>query len=312
MAIKSDSNVIRRCPGNPLISIEDIPFQCSDICNAGVVRFEGRTLLLITIESLEGRCSLYLAHSDDGEHFHVEDRAFMASAAAERCAYEALGIRDPRITPLDGTYYIAYVAEGDCGMRIGLAKTDDFRNVQRLGFVSQPDSKNGVLFPVKFAGRYALLDRPSPGNSIWLSFSDDLTFWGRPRVVMTPRGRFWDSHRVGAAGPPIEMETGWLLIYYGEKITSSGPLVRLGAAILDKDRPWKVIGRSNIPILSPREMYERIGDVGNVTFSCGALYDDDGNVRVYYGASDSCICLGAAPLEDIVSVCMDGREEPSE
>jgi len=307
MTIKNYSDVIHRCPGNPLISLDDISFQCSDICNAGVVRFNGQVLLLITIESLEGRCSLYLARSDDGEHFHVEDRPFMAYVPSEQCPYESLGIRDPRITRLDDTYYITYVAEGDCGMRIGLASTDDFKQVRRLGFVNQPDTKNGVLFPVKFGGRYALLERPNPGYSIWLGFSDDLVFWGRPRVVMTPRGRFWDSHRVGASGPPIEIEAGWLLIYYGEKITSSGPLVRLGAAVLDRDEPWKVIGRSNIPILSPRETYERIGDVGNVTFSCGATCDDEGNVMVYYGASDSCICLGAAPLEDIVDVCMNGR-----
>ena len=84
--------------------------------------------------------------------------------------------------------------------------------------------------------------------------------------------------------------------------------MRLGAAILDRDDPARVLARSNIPILSPRERYERIGDVPNVVFSCGALLAD-GQLSVYYGASDSCICLGAATLEDILRVCFESDRE---
>jgi predicted GH43/DUF377 family glycosyl hydrolase len=124
---------------------------------------------------------------------------------------------------------------------------------------------------------------------------------------MTPRGGYWDADVVGAAAPPVETDRGWLLIYYGEKRTSAGPLVRLGAAVLDAEDPARVIARSNIPILSPRERYERMGDVPNVVFSCGALLDGRGRVSVYYGASDSCICLGQAALEDIVRICQEGE-----
>ena len=102
---------------------------------------------------------------------------------------------------------------------------------------------------------------------------------------------------------------GWLLIYYGEKDTSAGPLIRLGAAILDRDDPSCVLARSNIPILAPREKYERIGDVGNVVFSCGALLENGNQVRVYYGASDSCICLGVGSLDDIIRVCRASQQE---
>ena len=129
------------------------------------------------------------------------------------------------------------------------------------------------------------------------------------QVLIRPRGGYWDTTRIGAAAPPIAIEQGWLLIYYGQKHTSAGPLVRLGAAILDRDDPSKVIARSNIPILAPREQYERIGDVGNVIFSCGAILEDDGRVNLYYGASDSCICLGQAAVDEIVQACMNnGRQ----
>ncbi|MHC4509848.1 MAG: glycoside hydrolase family 130 protein, partial [Planctomycetota bacterium] len=162
------------------------------------------------------------------------------------------------------------------------------------------------LFPKKFdrqSAGYAMLERPS-GGSIWISYSDDFVHWGASTIVLTPRGGYWDSNRIGPAGPPIEFDGGWLLIYYGEKDTSAGPLVRLGAAILSKIDPARVLARSNIPILAPREKYERMGNVANIVFSCGGLLDDGGQVKVYYGASDSCICLGAGTLDDIVRTCL--------
>ena len=309
MERSSGRDIVRRSECNPLISLDDLPFRCSDIWNAGVVRFEEDYLLLITVETLEGRCAIYRALGADGEHFTVDARPFMAPAEeGPHRAYENRSIRDPRITPMDGGYYVTYLAEGEHGLRVGLARTGDFRSVERIAYLSQVDVKNGALFPRKVGGRHLLLKRPDAGKSIWLSRSDDLEFWGGDKAVMTPRGGYWDSDRIGAAAPPIEIDEGWLLIYYGEKSTTAGPLVRLGAAILDRDDPGRVLARSNIPLLSPRERYERIGDVPNVVFSCGALLAD-GQLSVYYGASDSCICLGTAALEDVLRVCFESERE---
>ncbi len=309
MATSGRRDVIARCPANPVVSLTDLPFASSDIWNAGVVRFQGRILLLITVETLEGRYSIYRADSDDGENFTVSAEPLMAPLDdGPHRQYEWAGVRDPRITLIDGVYYIAYVAVGDHGLRVGLAKTTDFRTVERIDYVSQVDVKNGALFPCRIDGRYLLLTRPDAGGSIWLSRSPDLLYWGDPVAVMTPRGGYWDSNRIGAAGPPIEIDQGWLLIYYGEKSTSAGPLVRLGAAVLDRQDPAQVLARSNIPILSPREPYERIGDVPNVVFSCGTLLAD-GMVNVIYGASDSCICHGTAPLEEILRICFHSGKE---
>ena len=99
------------------------------------------------------------------------------------------------------------------------------------------------------------------------------------------------------------------MIYYGVKQTSSGPLFRLGAAILDEKDPTKVIGRTNIPILSPRRKYERIGDMSNVVFTCGAIIENNNELRIYYGASNSCICLGTAKIGNIVKTCMESAKE---
>jgi predicted GH43/DUF377 family glycosyl hydrolase len=102
----------------------------------------------------------------------------------------------------------------------------------------------------------------------------------------------------------MEVDQGWLLIYYGVKGTAGGPLFRLGAAILDAEDPSNVIARSNIPILGPRERYERIGDQPNLIFSCGAVLEEDGEVKLYYGGADSCICLGTAEVDEILRVCI--------
>ena len=310
MARKFGRDVVHRYKGNPLIGIEDLPFRCSDIWNAGVVRFEGEYLLLLTVETSEGLGNIYAAHGRDGLHFSIESRPLLSACTCQVCScYTTFGVRDPRITEIDGRYYITFVAGSESGKRIGLVRTKDFKSVERIGFVSEPDSKSGALFPKKIRKRYAMLQRPSAGGSIWISYSEDLTYWGSSTIVMTPRSGHWDSTRIGAAGPPIEIEQGWLLIYYGERSTSAGPLVRLGAAILDRDDPSHVIARSNIPILSPREKYERIGDVGNVVFSCGTLLEGNEKLRIYYGASDSCICLGTCTLEDVIHVCHESREE---
>ncbi|MBU0754600.1 MAG: hypothetical protein KJ645_05640, partial [Planctomycetes bacterium] len=94
-------------------------------------------------------------------------------------------------------------------------------------------------------------------------------------------------------------------IYHGVKFTPSGPLYRLGVLLLDPEDPSKVLGRSGIPVLAPREYHERVGDVNNVVFSCGAIYEPDSeNVKVYYGAADTCICVGIAKLADLVACCI--------
>ncbi|MHC4426471.1 MAG: glycoside hydrolase family 130 protein [Planctomycetota bacterium] len=303
-------DVIRRYQDNPLITIEDLPRVCSDIWNAGVIRLRDEYLLLLAVETLEGLGSIYLARGTDGYDFSVEPEPFMTASRDEPFArYETFGIRDARIAEIDGTYYITYIADSESGERIGLARTNDFQSVERIQLISEPDTKNGAVFSRKIGQRYAMLERPSAGGSIWLSYSDDLRHWGSSTVVLTPRSGHWDSNRVGPAGPPIELDEGWLLIYYGEKDTTAGPLVRLGAAILNRNDPSRVLARSNIPILTPRERYERIGDIGNIVFSCGALLEDGNQIKVYYGASDSCICLGIGTLDDIIRVCRESQEE---
>ena len=176
-----------------------------------------------------------------------------------------------------------YTAASSYGSLLALAKTTDFKTFERMALVSEPENKDGVLFPKKINGRYARLDRPigMGTGSIWVSYSPDLINWGNSEVIITPRSGYWDDYRIGASIPPIETENGWLEIYHGVKDTSHGPIYRLGAAMLDRDDPTKVLCRSAIPILAPREDYERTGDIPNVVYSTGAIMENDGTIKIY-------------------------------
>ena len=310
MARKRGWDIIHRWEGNPIISEQNVDFPFADICNAGAVKFEGEYILLVTVENLAGDYCIHLARSGDGRRFTVEEAPVLGKTKEEPFAlYEDHGVMDARVTLLEDTYYLVYNATSSRGFRLGLAKTQDFQSFERVALISEPDTKAGVLFPRKIRGQYARLERPWAGASIWVSYSDDLLYWGGYRAVMTPRGGFWDPNRIGAATPPLEIDEGWLLIYYGIKDTSAGPLFRLGAAILEAEDPTVVKGRSNIPILSPRERYERIGDVPNLVFSCGAVIEPDREVKLYYGAANSCICLGTTGLDEVVQNCLESKEE---
>ncbi len=304
-------DVVKRWEGNPIITADDMPFPCNTVFNAGAVRMENEYLLLLRVEDLRGHSVLALACSEDGYHFNIHETPVMVPATdGEFAIYEHKGIEDPRITRLDDTFYIIYTAASDFGPRLALAKTEDFRSFQRVALISEPDNKDGALFPRKIDGRYVRLDRPMVGGAghIWMSYSDDLVNWGGSRIVMPVRGDCWDSWRVGASVPPIETEYGWLVIYHGVKGTSHGPTYRLGAAMLDRDNPTKVLCRSAIPILSPREDYERTGDIPNVVYSTGAVVQDDGTIVIYYSGADTCICVGTVRLEELMQFCTIGEE----
>lgn len=303
-------DIVHRWEGNPLIGLGDLDFKCSGIHNAGAVCFEGELLLLVTVESLSGQRCIHIARPTANGYYDVASGPFLSPAREQKYRqHESHGVLDGRVTLLDGVHYIVYNTLGNHGYRLGLAKTEDFVSVERIGLISEPDTKAGALFPTRIKGRYARLERPREGDSIWVTYSDDLIYWGSSEVVISPRGGFWDESRIGLGPPPIEIGQGWLVLYYGAKETSAGPIYRIGTAILDKEQPTHIIGRANIPILSPRENYERIGDIPNIVFSIGAVTDDRGHLKIFYGAADSCICVGTTTIDEIVTNCIESGNE---
>lgn len=308
MSRQRSPDVFLRWKHNPILTLEDFRFPCNSVFNGAVVKTAQEYLLLLRVEGQQGYSFFALARSDDGYHFSVEDRPVLLPATEGIFAtYEARGIEDPRATFLDGTYYILYTAYSDHGPRIALARTQDFRHFERIALVSEPGNKDGVLFPEKINGQYVRLDRPIGRGvgSIWISYSPDLYSWGRSKVLLTPRPGYWDSYRVGASVPPFRTHAGWMEIYHGTQMTPSGPIYRAGTALLDLEDPSRVVGRCSLALLSPREEYERIGDVPNVVFPCGAVLEPDGTVKMYYGAADTSICVATASLNDLIQCTLN-------
>ncbi len=217
-------------------------------------------------------------------------------------AYETYGIEDPRITEIDGTYYITYSAVSDRGIVTVLARTLDFIEFLRLGIIFHPDNKDVALFPGTIDGRFYALHRPSTSTygspEIWLAESPDLLHWGNHQRLMGVRPGQWDSHRIGAGAVPFLTADGWLEIYHG---ADENNRYCLGAVLLDRDAPWKVIARTTEPLLLPAAPYEAEGFYPNVVFSCGAVCVDD-RVTVFYGAGDSTVASAQISLVDVLNV----------
>ncbi len=297
-------DLLQRWEGNPAITVKDIPFRANTVFNGTPIVTNDGIYLLLRVEGQHGYSFFALARSKDGLDFTIDEKPVMLPAKEGRFAfYEIKGIEDPRVTVIEDTCYVMYTAVGNYGARIALAKTSDYVNYERIALVSEPGNKDGILFPRKINGRYARLDRPIGlgTGSIWVSYSPDLVNWGDSEVVITPRGGYWDDFRVGASVTPIETQQGWLEIYHGVKMTLAGPIYRIGVVLLDLDDPSKVIKRGDQSILSPRQDYERIGDIGNVCFACGAVLDDNGDMKIYYGAADTSICIATCRLEHILN-----------
>ncbi|MHC4090296.1 MAG: glycoside hydrolase family 130 protein [Planctomycetota bacterium] len=300
--------VVQRYQGNPILTPDDVPYPVETVHNAAVTRHDGRYVMLFRAHRDNGRSILGLADSDDGFNFVPRAEPFMLPATEGPFAeYEAFGVEDPRICCLDGEYLITYSAYSQHGVRIALAKTGDFVTIERVALISQADMRNAVIFPAKFDGRYARLDRPhseiSPW-SIWISYSQDLIYWGDSRVVMKPVQYHWDEMKIGSGATPIRTDRGWLHIYHGVFPTMDGAVYRLGVALHDLQDPSRVIGVSDRWILQPEDAWEVTGYVHNVVFCCGAVPDTDGTVKIYWGGADKVMCAGTANLDDLVDLCL--------
>jgi len=239
---------------------------------------------------------LRVARSKDGIKFEIEDTPAIAPANE----YETFGIEDPRITLIDGTYYISYVAVCPAGVTTCLVSTKDFKSFERHGLIFCPENKDVVVLPERIDGRYYALHRPvSPlfkKQEIWLAESGDLVCWGNHRYVMSPRAGCWDAAKIGASAVPFKVESGWLEIYHGADRKNR---YCLGAVLLDAEQPWKVIARAEKPILEPQMDYEIEGFFGNVVFSCGLLCEEE-KLRIYYGVADTAVCYAEVPLGEVL------------
>jgi len=307
-------SVVSRYKGNPILTKNDIPYPVATVHNAGVVKHRDDYIMLFRSHLLNGRSIIGKAVSKNGYDFKVDRDPFLIPAPAGIFAdFEEFGVEDLRINPLDGTFYLTYSGYSRFGVRIILAKTDDFITLERIAPISQADMRNIVLFPEKINNLYLRLDRPHTHInpwSIWISYSPDLIHWGGSRILIKPQHYHWDELKVGPGAPPIKTSEGWLNIFHGVYSTMAGTVYRLGVALHDLQDPARLIGVSDDWILQPEDSWEISGYVPNVVFTCGAIREDDDTVKIYWGGADSVMCVGTAQISELIRLCLNSPRPP--
>jgi predicted GH43/DUF377 family glycosyl hydrolase len=241
---------------------------------------------------------LRLARSADGVTFTVEDRP----AIFPELATEAFGVEDCRITQIGDTCWITYKGVSPDGICVSIASTKDFVSFERHGISFCPHNLDVAIFPEKVGGDFAALTRPESWfaglPAMWLARSPDLIHWGRHVPLIAPRAGMWDSGRVGASAVPFLTDRGWLEIYHGADPEN---VYCTGLALLDAQDPSRVIARSDDPILVPQTEYEMGGFFGGVIFASGATVVD-GQVTLYYGASDDTTAAASASVDELLAL----------
>jgi len=221
--------------------------------------------------------------------------------------WEKFGCEDPRITALDGRFYITYTAYSRRGPRIALTSTEDFVNFQKYGIVGpQRDDKDCVIFPERINGKIALLHRLE--SNVQIAYFENLhaltgsqEYWKRyleyfnDYEVVTSRFH-WEERKVGIGPPPLKTERGWLVIYHGVSIDG---IYRAGAILLDLNKPTKILARTSEPILEPETEFENHGIVSKVVFPNGAVIRGK-RILVYYGGADRVCCVASAPINEFL------------
>ncbi|MDR0553371.1 MAG: glycoside hydrolase family 130 protein [Treponema sp.] len=294
--------VLWRFSKNPVIP-RNLTKTSNSIFNSAVVPFNSEFAGVFRCDDTARRMNLFAGRSKDGLSWKIEDNP-IAFIKTDPELPDSDYKYDPRVVYLDGRYYVIW-CNGYHGPCIGLGYTDDFKKFYQMECATMPFNRNGVLFPRKIGNNYAMYSRPSdsghtPFGDIIYSESPDLLYWGRHRHVMKPLGG-WQSTKIGAGPAPIETDEGWLLFYHGVLTSCNGFVYSFGAALLDLDKPWKVIARGAPYLLSPQTTYELTGDVPNVTFPCTSLVDGDtGRLAIYYGCADTVTGLAFGYIDEVV------------
>ncbi len=303
-----NETIFARHRNNPILTSEHFGGAINVAFNPSAALVGETTVLLVRVEDRWGLSHLHAARSADGfTDWQIAPEPAMSPILGDYQA--AWGYEDARtvwVEELD-RFVMTCTAYGGSGPAVHLALTKDFDEFEHVGTIMPPEDKNASLFPRRINGNWVLLHRPVTVTGltadVWLSRSTDLVSWRSPEPVMACRtGSWWDATRIGIGPPPIETADGWLVIYHGVKTTVSGPIYRVGAALLDLENPSVVLHRTSQWLMSPATDYERVGDVPNVVFPSGATVRPNGELRLYYGAADTSVCVATTTVEALLDV----------
>ena len=322
---------LRKHHTNPILTpVEEHPWESFAVFNPAALHARGKTHIVYRAVGQNMMSVLGYAESDDGVHI---SKRFDAPMLVPRAPFEGLldgttfdhdspyvsgigwgGTEDPRLTYIeeDHKIFLTYVAfDGWSPPRVAFThiNDEDFFNhnwdkwsypvlISRPGMVN----KNATVLPKKVNGKYVFFHRVFPNILVdYLDNLDDLGHHGKyleGHHIIPPRPNSWDSRKVGIGPTPVETPLGWLVIYHAVDDRHDHQY-KMGAMILDKNDPTRVLYRTSSPILEPTEWYENQGFKSGVAYPCGATIVNN-SLNVYYGGADTVVCVAQAPLDEFL------------
>ncbi len=297
--------IVWRYAENPVINRYDTAISNS-IFNSAVVPFGDGFAGVFRCDNKAVQMNIFSGFSKDGINWDISDVPIKMQAGNTEMIHSDYKY-DPRVVWIEDRYWITW-CNGYNGPTIGIGYTFDFKEFYQCENAFLPFNRNGVLFPKKFEGRYAMLSRPSDNGhtafgDIFISFSPDMKYWGEHRTVLKTtdfKDSAWQCLKVGAGPIPILTAEGWLMIYHGVINTCNGYRYSMGAAIIAENEPTKVLYRTQPYLLAPATDYETRGDVPNVVFPCAALTEGN-KIAIYYGAADTVVALCFGYIDEILN-----------
>lgn len=330
VSILSEGAKLERFSGNPILGPRrEHDWEAGEVFNpAAFLSDDGQVHILYRAIGRNGLSTVGYANSRDG--FSIDERLdtpIYASSATlddvkvsriqEKCSTPYAsgggwgGSEDPKITRVDDALYMTYTAfDGFNYPRVALTKItlDDFLarkwNWSRPVMISPPGEihKNWTIFPEKIKGKFAILHSISP--EVRIDYFDSLDFDGETFIKSehskTPLKGRWELLVRGVGPSPIKTKEGWLVLYHA---TTRDCGYKLGAMLLDKKDPTKVIARSKAPLLEPAVWYENEGSKPGIVYSCGAVVKDDA-LFVYYGGADTVTCVATVPIDRLLEALL--------
>lgn len=313
MKENTKGKVFVRNKNNPVLEpIKENKWENKNVFNPAAIDLDGTVRILYRAQSDDGTSTVGYAESKDALNidYRHNEPCYVPRAEFEQKKNKPdgfSGCEDPRLTMIGSKIFMCYTAyDGVHPPNIAISNISKKDLASRNFNWSDPvvispkghDDKDACLFPKKFDKGYFVIHRIA--SHVTGDYVNDLNFTTNEidtsMEILEPRKGMWDSKKVGLAGPPHLTKHGWLMFYHG---VGDDHHYRLGAALLDKDDPTKVLGRSALPIFEPKELYERQGDVPNVVFPCGSVIRKD-KIYIYYGGADKVVGTAVASLEDIL------------
>ncbi len=324
--LKSSSVITRVNAGEPVLSAKDMPYEAECIFNAGVIKYKNKYVMAFRNDyDYNGKggfhkCFIGLAFSDDGIKWEVNKEPFLT--VADMKDPDVTRVYDPRLTVIGDMCYLCFAVDTRHGVRGGIAVTKDLKTIEVLSLTA-PDNRNMVLFPEKINGKYVRLERPFPVYSrggtdrfdTWISFSPDLRYWGDTKLLFAVEDVPYANDKIGPGAPPIKTKAGWLTLFHSVDIDRTRgkngweekwqKRYCAGIMLLDLNDPTKIIGLYKKPLIAPETHYEtEEGYRTNVIFPGGMILEENGEVKIYYGASDTVECLAIANVDDLITLCL--------